>query len=112
MAQDCRGEGFSQECHNALVPVLHKTDLAAHTKRFVVIGGIAVISLIIAVVALVYEMGRVANTEVPSNIKLNYKDLAQIQSMSGASTIAAVAAEASAKPYTIAMQPPATPTAP
>ncbi|KAF2023189.1 hypothetical protein EK21DRAFT_118998 [Setomelanomma holmii] len=112
MAQACRGKGFSQECHDALVPLLYKTDLAAHTKRFVVIGGTAVISLVMAVIALVYEMGRVANTDVPSNIKLNNNDLVQIQSMSGASTIAAVAAEPSAKPYTVALQPSATTTSP
>ncbi|KAH7071451.1 hypothetical protein BKA63DRAFT_568584 [Paraphoma chrysanthemicola] len=111
MSQSCRDQGFSQECHNALVPLLDKTDLAAHTKRFVVIGGLAIISLIIAVVALVYEMARIGTTEVPSNIKLNYKDLAQIQTMSGASTIAAVAPDASNKPYTITLQPPTTPTA-
>jgi hypothetical protein len=112
MAHSCQGETPTQECHNALIPILHRTDLATHTKRFVVIGGIAVISLIMAVVALVYEMGRVANTEVPANIKLNHDDLAQIQSMSGASTIAAVAAEASASPYTVVVQPSATPTSP
>ncbi|KAH7079685.1 hypothetical protein FB567DRAFT_449769 [Paraphoma chrysanthemicola] len=111
IAQSCKRDTPSQECHDALMPILHNTDLGTHTKRFVVIGGVMVISIVVAVVAIVYEMGHIANTDVPTHIKLNHADLAQIQSMSGASTIAAVGAEASASPYTIVVQPSATPTA-
>jgi hypothetical protein len=96
------------------MPILHKTDLATHTKRFVVIGAIGAISLTIAVAAMIIHMGQFYSStkEVPSNVKLNHGDLAQIKSMSGAPTFAAVAATASATANTIVWQPAATAVSP
>jgi preprotein translocase subunit SecF len=96
------------------VPLLQKTDLATHTKRFVIIGTLAIIGLLGAVTALVIHMGihYSSTKEVPAHIRLNHADLAQIQSLQGAKTFAAVAAEATASPNTIIVQPTATPTSP
>ncbi|KAH7079690.1 hypothetical protein FB567DRAFT_533126 [Paraphoma chrysanthemicola] len=105
VAQQCNTGSFTQDCHNALMPVIQDSNIAAHTKRFVVIGGLAIISGIIGIVALLIEMGRIANYEVPQDIKLNHNDLVQIQSIGGASTYAAIAAETTAIPHTVSWKP-------
>jgi hypothetical protein len=96
------------------MPILQRTDLATHTKRFVIIGTIGAISLTVAVAAMIIHMGQFYSStkDVPSNVKLNYGDLAQIKSMSGAPTFAAVAATASATPDTVVWQAAATTTSP
>jgi hypothetical protein len=80
------------------MPLLQKTDLATHTKRFVVVTAVGILSLMMAVAGIVWEMNRISSTtkDVPANIKLNHADLTQIQSMAGAKTFAAVAAEVTA----------------
>jgi hypothetical protein len=112
MAKTCNSGGYTQECQDALMPILHKSDLATHAKRFVIVGSIGIISLaVVAVAAIVYQMGRFTNyaKDAPVNIKLNHEDLMQIKSISGASTFAAVAAEATAL---VTVQPVATITSP
>ncbi|KAJ4377484.1 hypothetical protein N0V83_000309 [Neocucurbitaria cava] len=114
MLQNCKDKSREQ-CRNALNPVLQRTDVTTHTKRFIAISAILLGELLIAIAAetlIIFGEGiYLHNTaDVPKEIKFDHGDLDQIQSMAGAHTFAAVTGT-SGTPSTITYQPPATTTA-
>jgi predicted metal-binding membrane protein len=114
MTKNCNKEAYTAECQQALAPILHKTDLSTHTKR--VLGARSVF-LTIAVVALLiawsYQLYVVANEGLPEQIKLNNADLVQIQTMTQASSFAAIGVGPGAwATATVTMQPAATSSSP
>lgn len=105
---------YTPECQQALAPILHKTDLSTHTKRFVIAAGFWITALVVAVVATwIIQVAVVANEKVPENVRLNNKDLAQIQTMSDASSFVAIGIGSGASPTaTVAVQAAPTSTSP
>ena len=114
MVQSCKDKP-REECRNALNPLLQKTDITTHTKRFIAISAILLGELLIAIAAetlIIFGEGiYLHNTaEVPKEIKFDRGNLAQIQSIAGAHTFAAVTG-ATGAPSTITYRPIATTTA-
>lgn len=114
MLQSCKDKP-REECRNALNPMLQRTDVTTHTKRFIAISAILLGELLVAIAAetlIIFGEGiYLHNTaEVPKEIKFGGGDLAQIQSMAGVHTFAAVTGAIGA-PSTITFQTPATTTA-
>jgi hypothetical protein len=111
-AEKCKAQTFTQECQNALTEVLHTTDVAAHTKRFVVAVGLLVGAGVVALVGVILQMARIQSgtKDLPVNSKLNHGDIAQVKTMVGASTFAAVTAGPSPTPQTMTVQPATTST--
>jgi hypothetical protein len=111
--QNCKDQS-SQECRNAIAPLLQNTDVTTHAKRFVVVGAILFGELLVftAVEILAFfgyfQLNTVGN--IPQEIKFSHGDLQQIKAMGGANTFA-VKADASATPNTVIFQPVATSTA-
>ncbi|KAF2826892.1 hypothetical protein CC86DRAFT_381953 [Ophiobolus disseminans] len=114
LARECKKGTYTTECQQALAPILHRTNLSTHTKRFILTASVWITAILVAVVAAwVTQMVNEANEKVPMNIKLNNKDLAQIQTMSDASTFAAIGIGPGAwATATITVHPAATPVSP
>lgn len=114
MEKNCNKDSYTSECQQALAPILHTTDLSAHVKRFLGVSTILLFTAIVAVVAgWVYQLHVVANEKLPENVKINNGDLAQIQPMTSASSLAAIGIGQGAwATATLTIQPAATSTSP
>ena len=115
MIKNCKDRS-RQDCRNAVIPILQNTDVATHTKRFVIISAILLGELLMAIAAetlIIFGEGvylhNTAN-DLPKEMKFESGDLRQIYSMAGAHTFAAVT-DATASPSTITYDPLATTTA-
>jgi hypothetical protein len=109
----CNGKSYSQDCENSLVSVIQQTDLAPHSKRFGQFAVLAILGLG-ALIAVIWQEHHIQSSklEVPEIIRLDKGDVAQVVSMAGAATFAVAQAGATAAPYTVTWQPPATSTSP
>jgi hypothetical protein len=114
VSKSCTSKDFTQECQNALMSVFPQTDLTAHTKRFAIVAGVFTAAFLAGFVSLAIQaiIAKVTVKEVPQDIRLNNEDVAQLKSMAGASTFAAVMSGTKATPVTMTLQPPATSTWP
>jgi len=109
-AKHCQGSELSQQCQDALIPLLQNTDVAAHSKRFVIQAAVAVAS-VVAALSVVLNSYFLASGSPPTEVKLDHGDLSQINSMHGAHTFAALGAGATSSPHTLTMKPAPTKTA-
>lgn len=90
LAQKCNKDAYTTEYQQALASILHPTDITIYTKRFI-FGAFYLAAFIVAVVGgLMYQVYTIANEHVPTNIELNNKDLAQLKTMSEASSFTAI----------------------
>ncbi|KAH7110366.1 hypothetical protein B0J11DRAFT_448343 [Dendryphion nanum] len=87
MVTSCK-DGSTDECHAALVPVLHKPEIEKHAKRFLPL--LFTVSLLVALVAIAIESYHFTNEEPPSHVKLGNVDLNQLEHIGSASKIAYV----------------------
>ncbi|KAF2492915.1 hypothetical protein BU16DRAFT_592780 [Lophium mytilinum] len=87
MIKSCKDKP-DDECRNALVPVLHNTDVETHTKRFAVVSAILVGILLSLIVSELFVIFRLGTAEPPKEVKFEYGDMDQIYNIGASSTIA------------------------
>lgn len=104
------GDASTQQCRDALTPLLQSSEVTQHVKRFVPFLPFVVGIGIALVLNLLLGTAGVSRNGPPQEIKLNNVDLAQIQTLGGASTIAVVSDGAA--PSTVSFAPAVTTTTP
>ncbi|CAI6334742.1 unnamed protein product [Periconia digitata] len=83
---DTMGDGCKadpQACRNKLIPIIHNTDVGAHTTRFVLIPSAFLVAAIVRTTAQVLVAATVAGItyEMAHNLKFEYEDLHQMDTL-------------------------------